>query len=118
PGTSGGVSSLGFAGAILAAVVIGVMAFFFGILGPSLSVVVVCIIGGLVGAVADSYIGALVQRRGYCKICLKPTEALRHCGEKTKSTGGTSFIENNVVNLLATIVGGAASAGVLLALSF
>jgi uncharacterized protein (TIGR00297 family) len=66
PGTSGGVSSLGFAGAVLAAAVIGVMAFFFGILGPSLDVVVVCVISGMMGAVADSYIGAIVQRKGYC----------------------------------------------------
>jgi uncharacterized protein (TIGR00297 family) len=111
PGTSGGVSPLGFAGAVLASVVIGVMGIFFEVLPSSFLVVAVCAAGGLGGTLVDSILGALVQRKGYCAVCSKPTEALRHCGEPTKVTGGVAFIENNLVNLLSTAGGAAIAAG-------
>ena len=117
PGTSGGVSALGFFGAILASGVIGVMGFFFVILSSWPLAVSICLVSGTVGAVADSLIGAAVQRKGFCAICLKPTEALRHCGESTKKTGGIAFIENNTVNLIATIAGAFSASGLFIALS-
>jgi uncharacterized protein (TIGR00297 family) len=117
PGTSGGVSLLGFVGAVFASLIIGVMAILLGVLADPLVLVPVCVVGGFLGAVADSLIGAAVQRRGVCVICLKPTEALKHCGEPTKLTGGYPLIENNVVNLLSTLVGGVSSAGLLFAVS-
>jgi uncharacterized protein (TIGR00297 family) len=116
PGTSGGVSWFGFAGAFFASLVIGVIAFALGILQGIVTLVVLCAAGGVAGAVMDSLLGALVQRRGYCSVCLKPTEALSHCGEHTRSTGGVSFIENNVVNVLATVTGAAVSLGLYLAI--
>lgn len=109
PGTSGGVSLLGFAGAALASLVIGVMGFLLGIVRNPTLILLVCLVGGVVGAVFDSVLGATLQRKGYCWICLKPTESLRHCGEPTAKTGGLSFIENNIVNLLATLMGSAAA---------
>ena len=117
PGTSGGVSSLGFVGAAIASLVIGVMAVFLGILPDSLLILPVCLVGGMAGAVFDSLIGATLQRRGYCVVCLKPTEALRHCGEKTRCTEGAPFVENNVVNVLSTMAGAAVGLCVLVALS-
>ncbi len=116
PGTSGGVSPLGFVGAVLASLIMGVMAFFLRVvpslgfdLSGGLLVAGVSVVGGVAGSVADSVLGALVQRKGYCVVCLKPTEALRHCGEKTIVMKGSPFIENNVVNLLATLFGGGVS---------
>jgi uncharacterized protein (TIGR00297 family) len=117
PGTSGGVTFLGALGAVFASLVIGSMAFLLEVGPKQLYVVFVCVIGGVVGATLDSVLGATAQRRGYCAICLKPTETLRHCGESTRMTGGTRFIENNVVNLLATIAGAAAALAVLLILT-
>jgi uncharacterized protein (TIGR00297 family) len=117
PGTSGGVSLLGFGGAILASLVIGVMALFLGVVRSPLLVLLVCVAGGLGGAVFDSLLGATFQRKGYCRVCLKPTEALHHCGEPTQKTGGVSFIENNIVNLLATVVGGVAAFAVAVAVA-
>jgi uncharacterized protein (TIGR00297 family) len=118
PGTSGGVTGLGFLGAIFASLVIGVIAFALGILPGIITLLVLCAVGGVAGAVVDSLLGALVQRRGYCLVCLKPTEALSHCGERTKSTSGTPFIENNVVNVLATVAGAAVSLGLYLAIIY
>ena len=116
PGTSGGITLLGILGAVFASLVIGSMAFFLGLMPTQLEVVPICVIGGVLGASFDSLLGATVQRRGYCIICHKPTEALRHCGESTQVAGGVRCIENNVVNLLATAVGAAASLAVFLIL--
>jgi uncharacterized protein (TIGR00297 family) len=117
PGTSGGVSILGFVGAAFASLVIGAMGLALGIIPQPLIVLPLCLVGGLAGTVVHSIIGAKVQRRGYCSICLKQTEALSHCGERTRVTGGIRFIENNVVNLLATITGAGTAVGLFTALS-
>lgn len=115
PGTSGGVTLLGVLGAVFASLVIGSMAFFLGVTSMRLAVVPICVIGGVFGACFDSVLGAAVQRRGYCVICHKPTEALRHCGESTQVEGGVQYIENNMVNLLATVAGAAVCLAVFLA---
>jgi uncharacterized protein (TIGR00297 family) len=116
PGTSGGVTPLGLLGAVFASLVIGSMALLLKVGPTQIRLVLVCIVGGVIGATVDSVLGATVQRKGYCVICLKPTEALKHCGEGTHVTGGTRYIENNMVNLLATIIGAMAAAATFLAL--
>ena len=117
PGTSGGVTLLGFLGAGFGSLVIGIMALFTGIIHQAYLVVPLCLVGGLVGALADSLVGAAFQRKGYCVVCLKPTEALTHCGEKTKTTRGTPYIENNVVNVISTFVGASTSLAILVLFS-
>jgi uncharacterized protein (TIGR00297 family) len=117
PGTSGGVTTLGFLGAAFASVVIGIMALLLGILPDPYLILPVCVIGGMFGAVFDSLVGATVQRKGHCVVCLKPTEALKHCGERTKATQGKWYIENNIVNVLSTIAGAAAASVTLLVLA-
>ena len=117
PGTSGGVTALGFVGATFASVVIGTMALLLGILpNPSL-IIPVCVIGGVFGAAFDSLVGATVQRKGYCVVCLKPTEALKHCGRKTRATQGKWYIENNIVNVVSTVAGAAVACLTLLAMA-
>jgi uncharacterized protein (TIGR00297 family) len=116
PGTSGGVSPLGFVGAAFAALVIGLLAVPLGILPDPYAVVPLCVVGGFVGAMVDSFIGAAVQRKGLCVICLKPTEALKHCGERTRVTSGAAYIENNAVNIISTAAGALTAAAMLLAL--
>ncbi len=117
PGTSGGVSPLGFLGAAFASVVIGALAVPLGILPDAYLLIPLSLFGGIAGAVVDSLIGAAVQRKGYCIICLKPTEALKHCGEKTVTTNGSPLIENNIVNVLSTMAGGGVSLGLFLLFS-
>ncbi|MDE1854196.1 MAG: DUF92 domain-containing protein [Thaumarchaeota archaeon] len=117
PGTSGGVSKLGFVGAGFASLVIGLMGVVVGILPDPYVVVPLCLTGGIFGALADSLVGAAVQRKGYCVVCLKPTEALKHCGERTRTTRGSPYIENNLVNVVSTVSGAGASLAMYLALS-
>ena len=117
PGTSGGVSPLGFAGAGVASVAIGVIALSLGVLNDPYLTIPACLGGGLFGALADSLAGAAVQRKGYCVVCMKPTEALKHCGERTMATRGSPFVENNIVNVLSTVAGAWAALAIFLVLS-
>ena len=117
PGTSGGVTPLGFVGSVFAALVIGIMALALGVLSDPYLVLPVCAIGGVFGAVFDSVMGATIQRKGYCVVCHEPTEKLRHCGERTKAIRGNRWIENNVVNVVSTVAGAAAACVTLAALS-
>ena len=117
PGTSGGVSPLGFVGAAFASLVIGIMALALGVLPDPYLILPLAVVGGVFGAVFDSIVGAAVQRKGYCVVCLKPTEALKHCGERTKATQGLWFIENNMVNVISTVAGGAVSLAIFWALA-
>ena len=116
PGTSGGVSPLGFLGSALASLVIGGMGAALGVLPNPYLVVAVCLPAGVFGALVDSLVGAAVQRKGYCVVCMKPTEELRHCGEATRATKGEPFVENNVVNVLSTAAGAAFAFAMLAAL--
>jgi len=111
PGTSGGVTGLGFMGTVVASLAIGSIAAALGIVRSisPLLVVLVAVTGGLSGSVADSVIGATVQRKGVCTVCGRPSENLAHCGRRTKRQSGYFFVDNNIVNLLATIVGAGAS---------
>jgi uncharacterized protein (TIGR00297 family) len=105
PGTSGGVSLCGYLGAFVASMAIGVMALVLRVMGTSPLVIAFCVTAGMGGATVDSVIGATVQRKGICKVCQKQTEELTHCGERTKMTGGIAFVENNFVNVIATLAG-------------
>ena len=86
PGTNGAVSALGTAIGVVGAAIIGIAAYFLGIVANPLSAILVSVISGTVGCFMDSILGALFENRG--------------------------FITNEHVNLLATIVG--AIVGILL----
>lgn len=119
PGTSGGVTSLGFLGTFLASAVIGVVAALLGVVGgaSALEIVLIAIAGGVVGSVADSIVGATAQRKSVCVVCGKPSEHHFHCGQPTQRRSGLEQVDNNIVNLIATVVG-AGSALALAALVF
>ena len=106
-GTSGGITlpgSLGmFAGALL-------VAFAARALGLG-SMVITIAAGGVAGALADSLLGAAVQERRHCPQCNLATERRVHdCGTATVKAGGVAWLDNDLVNLLATLVGAAVAA--------
>ncbi len=79
---------------------------FVGGLGLVLLTAFVAVLGGL----ADSLFGATVQGIYYCPKCRKETEKRLHkCGTKTKLKRGYALLDNDAVNLLASIVGAAAA---------
>ena len=63
-------------------------------------------VGGVAGAVSDSILGAVVQERFWCAACQLPTEQPIHrCGTITSRAGGFAGLNNDVVNLLCSLVG-------------
>jgi len=79
PGTNGAISPLGTGIAVLGAAIIGLAAFFLGVLSDFLPAIVVSVVSGTAGCFADSILGALFENQGW--------------------------LTNEHVNLMATIVG-------------
>ncbi|MHC0035914.1 DUF92 domain-containing protein [Pseudoneobacillus sp. C159] len=101
PGTSGAVSILGSISAILGIGLITVVGITIFSLSPKLAWII--LVFGIVGNVIDTYLGAYFQRGYQCVQCLYETEKPFHCGEKAKKITGVSFLNNDGVNLLASI---------------
>jgi uncharacterized membrane protein len=63
-------------------------------------------VAGVAGALADTLIGATLQDRRWCDACGLPTERTVHdCGGVTRHVGGLVRIDNDAVNLFATVTG-------------
>jgi uncharacterized protein (TIGR00297 family) len=115
PGVSGGVSVLGFAGAVAAASLIAIAA---GALGWPSASLVAALLGGLGGCVLDSVLGAALQSRRRCPACGVATEQRVHrCGTATLHTGGMAALDNDGVNFLATAGGAAIGVAVAMAVT-
>jgi uncharacterized protein (TIGR00297 family) len=110
-GTSGGVSVAGTLAMIAGALFVALAALALGV-SRELGAVA---LGGVSGALADSLLGATAQERRWCTPCARATERRVHdCGTTTSLVGGVGWMDNDVVNLLATVIG-AAVAGALAA---
>lgn len=101
-GLSGGVSLLGtisaLAGCIWMFLVSGI---FFGF---SARLVIAIILIPMVGILADSILGSLVQAKYECTVCGKSTEKTLHCNKKTRHVGGIKLINNDAVNIISNFV--------------
>ena len=103
-GTSGGVSALGLGAALAGAALIGLCALLDE---PSLDLAFAVILGGWIGALFDSVLGATLQAMYFCPQCKKETEHTpRHtCGAATVYRRGWPWMNNDVVNALASLMG-------------
>jgi uncharacterized protein (TIGR00297 family) len=109
-GSSGGVSPLGTTVSLVGGAIIGLAAALLSSeIGPALAIVAGAT-GGLIGSLFDSLLGATVQQIYYCDVCQKDTERKVHkCGHATRPLRGWSWLNNDLVNLLASSVGGLAA---------
>lgn len=103
PGTSGGVTLLGTLAAVAGALFVGALAYAVG--WPPRAALAGAI-GGFVGAMADSVLGATAQARRWCPRCDVATERTTHgCGAATRPAGGARWLDNDGVNLLSGAIG-------------
>jgi uncharacterized protein (TIGR00297 family) len=117
-GTPGGVTFSGTLAALGGATLIGIAAVIFTASQDCLSSLGIVILGGLVGSLFDSVLGATVQAIYWCPTCNKETE--RHpthpCGSPTSQVRGWSWINNDVVNFACSLMGAFVAAGLWLLL--
>ncbi|MFL5581418.1 MAG: DUF92 domain-containing protein [Gemmatimonadaceae bacterium] len=108
PGTSGGVSLVGTLGGAAGAAFVALLAALAGWPGPARWA---ALVGGVSGMLADSLAGATLQARRRCERCGAATERLVHdCGGPTAHAGGIRWLDNDAVNVLCTLAGGAVGA--------
>lgn len=121
PGTSGGVTRLGIWASVAGALLIGTIATALtqiaSLLSGSgwslraISYTLLAVVGGLAGSLFDSLLGATVQGIYYCDQCAESTESPTHrCGHPTRLLHGWGWLNNDVVNFLASSVGGLVAA--------
>jgi uncharacterized protein (TIGR00297 family) len=100
-GRSGGVTALGTAATICGALCVAVVASAVRI-APFWCVAA----GGVAGALLDSVLGASLQALRWCPACERECETRRHeCGSTTLLRRGAGWLENDGVNLAATLGG-------------
>jgi uncharacterized protein (TIGR00297 family) len=109
-GTSGGVTVPGTLGLIAGALFIALITFLQPAPGVGPRSLMV-LLGGVLGAMADTVLGATVQEVRSCQACGAETEQPRHsCGGTTRVVRGITGIDNDTVNAIATALGGMTAA--------
>lgn len=102
-GTSGGITLAGNAGAVVGAAAAALAAIAFGWPVSFFA----AFAGGIAGAFGDSLLGATIQSKRWCEDCRLATERKIHtCGAPTLPAGGWSWLDNDGVNFVSTIIGG------------
>ena len=109
PGTSGGITPLGIAASALGACTLGF--FFWAVKGFRKSFALAPLLAffsGMAGSFFDSILGATLQAMYTCPTCKSETEQqIHHCGTRTVFLRGIAWMNNDTVNLMATIIGSA-----------
>jgi uncharacterized protein (TIGR00297 family) len=109
-GTSGGISVLGTLGGVAAAVTIAALAVALRPqgAGPASAALIAC--AGVGGMLADSILGATLQGKYECPACDARFErGDTVCHEPVRLTRGWRWLDNDAVNLAATLAGAAVS---------
>jgi uncharacterized protein (TIGR00297 family) len=121
-GSSGGITMLGTLVALAGALLIGVLAFaateaaaffptWFNSVSGAAFLIPIAGLSGVLGSLFDSLLGATVQAIYYCDFDQKETEsALHRCGHETRLVRGWRWLNNDWVNLFASVMGSAIAA--------
>ncbi len=114
-GTSGGITLLGTLGGVAGAVGMAGLASLLQPDGAAPASAALTVVAGVVGMLADSLLGATVQVGFECPSCAARTErAGTVCHEPVVLVKGRRWLDNDGVNLAATLAGAAVALGGLL----
>lgn len=122
-GTSGAITIAGTLGMIAGATTFALLAWAFELipeLGPEITAVMIVSIavGGIVGALVDTLVGAWLQERCWCPRCTVETEQETHCcGTTTVHHRGVSGLNNDWVNVFCSLTGAIAPLVLMLVFS-
>lgn len=117
-GTSGGLTGLGLMASAAGGLFIGALAWVFIQLGTPpvegsgdaasrfLFLILTGLLCGLIGSLADSWLGATKQVMYRCPVCGKEVEKPQHCGQRTERVRGLKAMTNDSVNMLSSAAGG------------
>ncbi len=118
-GTSGGITLVGTMAAWGGALLIGLAAAFFPASLNWAARLGIIVVGGLIGSLFDSVLGATIQAIYWCPSCKKETE--RHpvhtCGSPTNQIRGWRWVNNDLVNFSCSVMGAIVSAGLWVLIS-
>ena len=114
PGTSGGITPLGYLAVLSGSAWIALLAAGFSPAVGRWILAISIILAGTVGSSCDSLLGATRQAIYYCPACLKETERfpLHSCGTTTRWKRGWRWLNNDWVNFFCSLAG-AGTAGLL-----
>ena len=98
-GISGGMSLVGTASSLFAALLISALSALLGMTDIITALVIAAF--AFLGMIFDSLLGSLLQVKYKCSVCGKVTESKVHCGAASTKYRGISFINNDAVNLIA-----------------
>jgi len=102
-GTSGGITSQGLVAGLSGAGFVALIAWL--VRWPAVTAIA-ALVGGAIGCLLDSVIGASLQAHRWCTTCEANTEQRIHrCGTHTTVTGGLRWLDNDGVNAISTIGG-------------
>lgn len=104
-GYSGGISLPGTLGGLLGAIIITITALLADGLSFDPLLMILIIISGFLGSVVDSILGSSIQAKYECTVCGKPTEKLVHCENPAQHVSGQTWLDNDWVNVAATLSG-------------
>lgn len=114
-GTSGAVTLAGCIAMLAGAGSLALLAGLLTVIPLEARPIIAVAAGGVVGAVADTLIGAWLQERRRCQQCSTHTEQRVHaCGSHTVIDSGIAGLNNDAVNALCTLLGAVGAAVMVL----